>query len=113
MAGSCAPLYDRESIFSGRVRRLMAANTGPFPPPPNNKNNAGGGPIALAPGVLHRKDNVISGDFIGTFPENYQGSPGLPDPKFDFGPVSLVASAAGASAVNGPVDYTNGTPGHR
>ncbi len=115
MAGTFAPLYDRETIFTGPVGRLMVANTAtiPSPPPPNNKNNAGGGPIALAPGVLHRKDNVISGDFIGTFPENYQGSPGLPDPKFDFGPVSLVASAAGASAVIGPVDYTNVTAGNR
>jgi hypothetical protein len=115
MAGTFAPLYDHETIFTGPVGRLMVANTAtiPSPPPPNNKNNAGGGPIALAPGVLHQKNNIISADFIGTFPENYQGNPALPDPKFDFGQVSLVVSAVGASAVIGPVDYTNVAVGNR
>jgi hypothetical protein len=113
MAGTFAPLFDHETIFTGPVGRLMVANTATIPSPPNSKNNAGGGPIALAPGVLHRKHNIISADFIGTFPENYQGNPDLPDPKFDFGPVSLVVSAAGASAVIGTVDYTNVTAGNQ
>jgi hypothetical protein len=113
IAGTFAPLYDRETIFTGPVGRLMAANTATIPSPPKAKNNAGGGPIALAPGVLQQKNNVISADFIGTFPENYQGNPGLPDPKFDFGPVSLVVSAAGGSTVIGAVDYTNVAAGNR
>lgn len=111
MAGTFAPLYDHETIFTGPVGRLMVANTATIPSPSKN-NNAGGGPIALAPGVLHQKNNIVSADFIGTFPENYQGNPALPDPKFDFGPVSLVVSAAGASAVIGPVDYTNVAAGN-
>lgn len=113
MAGTFAPLYDHETIFTGPVGRLMVANTATISSPPEAKNNAGGGPIALAPGVLHQKNNIISADFIGTFPENYQGNPGLADPKFDFGPVSLVVSAAGASAVIGPVDYTNVAAGNQ
>src|ERR1039457_886305 len=113
MAGTFAPLYDHETIFTGPAGRLMVANTATIPSPPKGKNNAGGGPIALAPGTLHQKNNIISADFIGTFPENYQGNPGLPDPKFDFGPVSLVVSAAGASAVIGPVDYTNVAAGNQ
>jgi hypothetical protein len=113
MAGTFAPLYDHETIFTGPAGRLMVANTATIPSPPKGKNNAGGGPIALAPGTLHQKNNIISADFIGTFPENYQGNPGLPDPKFDFGPVSLVVSVAGASAVIGPVDYANVAAGNQ
>jgi len=113
IAGTFAPLYDHETIFTGPAGRLMVATTATIPSPPKSNNNAGGGPIALAPGVLHQKSNIISADFIGTFPENYQGNPGVPDPKFDFGPVSLVVSSAGASAVIGPVDYTNVPAGNQ
>lgn len=113
MAGTFAPLYDHETIFTGPVDRLMVANTATIPSPPKSKNNAGGGPIALAPGVVRQKNNIISADFIGTFPENYQGNANLPDPKFDFGPISLVVSAASGSAVIGPVDYTNVAAGNQ
>ena len=113
MTGTFAPLYDHETIFTGPAGRLMVANTATIPSAPYTNNNAGGGPIALAPGVLQQKNNIISADFIGTFPENYQGNAGLPDPKFDFGPISLVVSGGGSSAVIGPVDYTNVAAGNQ
>ena len=68
--------------------------------------------ISLAPGVVHQAGNSISADLVGTFPENYQGNPDLPDPKFDFGPVVLAVTADGSSATIGPIDYTNVTAGN-
>jgi hypothetical protein len=112
MAGTFAPLYAHETIFTTPVGRLMVANQTTIPTPSNYQNNSGG-LIALAPGVLSINGNRVSADFVGTFPENYQGNQNLPDPKFDFGPVSLVVSAGGSSAAIGPVDYTNVASGNQ
>jgi hypothetical protein len=114
VAGTLAPLYEHETIFTAPVGRLLVANQATIPTPsPQYQNNSPNGLIALAPGVVQQKGNTISADFVGTFPENYQGNPNLPDPKFDFGPVSLVVTAAGSSATIGPVDYTNVAAGNQ
>ncbi len=114
MAGTLAPLYEHETIFTTPVGRLLVANQATIPtPPPQYQNNSPNGLIALAPGVVQQKGNTISADFVGTFPENYQGNSNLPDPKFDFGPVSLVVTAGGSSATIGSVDYTNVAAGNQ
>jgi hypothetical protein len=110
IAGTIAPLYRDETIFTGPVGRLLTANQATITTP--SRRNNGGGKIALAPGVVGQKDDVVSCDFVGVFPENYQGKPDVPDPKFDFGAVTLAVSAGGANATVGPVDYTNVTTGN-
>ena len=46
MAGTFAPLYSDETIFTTAVGRLMTANTATIPTTPYSNNNAGGGPRA-------------------------------------------------------------------
>ena len=113
MAGTLAPLYEHETIFTTPVGRLMVANQATIPVPQGYQNNSPNGLIALAPGVVQQKGDRILADFVGTFPENYQGNPNLPDPKFDFGPVSLVVAAGGGSATIGSVNYTNVAAGNQ
>jgi len=113
MAGTLAPLYEHETVFTTPVGRLMVANQATIPVPQGYQNNSPNGLIALAPGVVQQKGDRILADFVGTFPENYQGNPNLPDPKFDFGPVSLVVAASGSSATIGSVDYTNVAAGNQ
>ena len=105
IAGTFAPLYSDETIFTGPVGRLLTFATTNINTP--TKNNNGGDKIALAPAVLRQDGNKISADFIGTFPENNNGNTTAPDPKFNFGAVTLVASAGTQTAAIGPVDYTN------
>ena len=112
IAGTFAPLHANETIFTTPVGRLLVANPVTIPTPSKYHNN-GNGKIALAPGVVSRNGNAISADLIGTFPENYGGNPNKPDPKFDFGKVSLVVSAGASSETIGPVDYTNVSEGNR
>jgi hypothetical protein len=107
ITGTFAPLYADEEITTTPVGRLMVCNTTPIPTPPNSQNNGNNGYIALAPAVLHQKGNTLSADFVGTFPENYAGNPKAPDPKYDFGAVSLNVIAGSVNAPIGPVDYTN------
>ncbi|HEU0302196.1 MAG TPA: hypothetical protein VFR37_22255 [Longimicrobium sp.] len=105
IAGTIAPLLDDEAILTGPVGRLLVSNTTPIPSPTGvTNNNAGGGPIALAPAVLQQDGNAISADFLGTFPEYYQGGA---NPKYDFGPVELVVAGGGTTATIGPVPYTD------
>ncbi|HLJ88353.1 MAG TPA: hypothetical protein VKZ53_16150 [Candidatus Angelobacter sp.] len=111
IAGTFAPLYATETIFTTPVGRLLVANQATIPTPSNHNN--GGGKIALAPGVVFQNGNVISADLVGTFPENYAGDPKNPDPKFDFGPVSLVVSVGSSSVNVGPVPYTDVDRGNR
>src|SRR5205823_4347809 len=104
-----APLYANEAITTGPIGRLLVA------PPPSIStgsltNNNGGGTIALAPAVLQQKNNLISVEFVGTFPDNNQPQPNDQPPvndKFDFGPVTLIADGAGTSATIGSIDYAN------
>ena len=113
IAGTLAPLHAQETIFTTPVGRLMVANQATIPTPAQYQNNSPNGLIALAPGVIQQKGNTISADFVGTFPENYQGNQNLPDPKFDFGPVSLVVVAGAHRATVGPVDYANVAAGNQ
>jgi hypothetical protein len=112
IAGTFAPLYANETIFTTPVGRLLVANQ-PTIPTPSNYNNNGNGKIALAPGVVFQKGNTISADLIGVFPENYGGNPNEPDPKFDFGGVSLVVSAGASSTTIGQVEYTRVSTGNQ
>ncbi len=107
ITGSFAPLYADEEITTTPVGRLMVCNTTPIPTPPGSQNNGNNGYIALAPAVLRQNGNTVSADFVGTFPENYAGNPKAPDPKYDFGAVSLNVIAGSVNAPIGPVDYTN------
>lgn len=117
IVGTFAPLYANETIFTGPTGRLMISNRAQIQTPGTNNN---GVPIpndnqhnlfALAPAVLQVNGNIVSADFVGTFPDYYQaGSPPAPpsettNPKFDFGEVSLYVSADSNSALIGGVVY--------
>ncbi|HWP54018.1 MAG TPA: hypothetical protein VN476_07760, partial [Pyrinomonadaceae bacterium] len=119
IVGTFAPLYANETIFTTPTGRLMVCNQPQIQTPGTNNNGA---PIpgdnehnlfALAPAVLRQNGNIISADFVGTFPDYYQpGSPpALPseatNPKYGFGEVSLYVSAGSSNASIGAVDYTN------
>ncbi len=102
-----APLYEGEEITTGPVGRLLVA-----PPPTISTlpltNNNGSGTIALAPAVLQQNGNLISVEFVGTFPDNSQGSS---NDKYDFGPVTLMADGSGTTAMIGPINYADTTGG--
>ncbi len=105
IAGTIAPLYADERILSSPVGRMLVCNTANIPTPGLTNNGGPNGPIALAPAFLQQRGNIVSADFIATFPENYQGNPGVPDPKFDCSQVSLAVVAGAASATIGQIDY--------
>jgi hypothetical protein len=112
IAGTFAPLYADEKILTSPLNRMMVCNTANIPTKGLTNNGGTNGPIALAPAVLRQSGNKVSVDFVGTFPENYQGNPNTPDPKYDFGAVTLQVTAGSASAPIGPVDYTNTNAGN-
>jgi len=101
-----APLYANEELFTGPVGRLLTASTPAIKTP--TPNNNGGGTIALAPAVLQQNGNLISVEFVGTFPDNNQ--PPAND-KYDFGEVQLLAVGNGTTAPIGVVDYANTNAG--
>lgn len=105
IAGTIALLGEDERIITGPTGRLMIMNTPTIWTPPGTQNNGQGGPIALAPAVLQQKGNAISADFMGTFPDWYQGANN--NPKFDFGEVSLAVSGGGTTATVGQVPYAD------
>lgn len=107
--GTIAPLYEDEDITAAPVGRLMISNTPKIPTPPGSSNNGTKGLIALAPAVLHCQDKLISVDFVGTFPDNYQGLGS--NAKFDFGPVRLVLTNGTKTVVIDPVDYADTAAG--
>jgi hypothetical protein len=110
--GTLAPLYEDEHSLTTPTGRLMISNQAQIPTPAGSQNNSlNNGLIALAPAVLQRNENIISADFVGTFPDYYQSASGPSNPKFDFGKVSLVVSAGSNSAVIAPVEYANTTQG--
>ncbi|HSY52164.1 MAG TPA: hypothetical protein VLC46_25410 [Thermoanaerobaculia bacterium] len=98
-----APLFANEAITTGPIGRLLVA-----PPPSIStaplKNNNGQGTIALAPAVLQQNGDLISVEFVGTFPDNSQGAT---NDKYNFGPVTLMADGSGTSATIGAVDYSD------
>jgi hypothetical protein len=116
IVGTVAPLFANEKIVTGPVGRLLVANDTTIPTPADTQNNGnkinGTFFIALAPAVLQRNGNAISVDFSGTFPDHFHGD-SAPNPKFGFGPVTLVVSNAAGSAPIGPVDYADTDSGNR
>lgn len=104
IAGTIAPLLADEAILTGPVGRLLVSNTAQIPTPQGSQNNSPNGLISLAPAVVQVDGNLVSADFIGTFPEYYQSGS---NPKYDFGAVQLVVAGGGITATIGPVPYTD------
>lgn len=111
IVGTIAPLYENEHILTTPTGRLMVCNQAQIPTPPGSQNNGANGLIALAPAVLQVAENIVSADFVGTFPDYYQMNFVPLNGKYYFGEVSLVVSAGANSAVIGAVDYANTTQG--
>lgn len=106
IVGTFAPLYEEETIVAAPTGRLMVSNGTPISTAPYTKNN-GLGHVGLAPAVLTVDGDRISADFAGTFPDCWQAGSDPQNPKFDFGPVSLVVASGALSATIGPVDYVD------
>ena len=111
IVGTIAPLYEGEQILTTPTGRLMVDNQTQIPTPSGSQNNGNNGMIGLAPAVLQRDGNIISADFVGTFPDNYQAGPPPSNLKYDFGEVSLVVSDGTTSATIGTVEYANTSQG--
>jgi hypothetical protein len=110
IVGTFAPLFASEKIVTGPVGRLLVSNVTNVPTPQGTHNNGNNGFIALAPAVLQRNGNIVSADFSGTFPDYLQNKS---NPKYDFGPVTLMVSSVTGSAPIGPVDYADTDAGDR
>lgn len=104
IVGTFAPLYADEHILTTPVGRLLVSNQTQIQTPAGSHNNGNNGLIALGPAVLRQRDNLVSADFIGAFPDYFQNNA---NPKYDFGAVSLVVFAGFNSAVVGAVAYAN------
>lgn len=111
IVGTLAPLYEDEHILTTPTGRLMVDNQTQIPTPAGSQNNSNNGLIALAPAVLQLSGNIISADFVGTFPDNYQATSPPSNLKYDFGEVSLVVSSGASSATIGTVEYANTSQG--
>jgi hypothetical protein len=107
IVGTIAPLYDDEQILTTPTGRLMVSNQAQIPTPPGSTNNGPNGMLALAPVVLQVADNIVSADFVGTFPDYYQSAFVPLNDKYYFGEVSLVVSTSTDSAVIAAIDYAN------
>ena len=111
IVGTIAPLYADENIVTTPTGRLLLCNQPQIPTPAGSQNNSGitnaYGLIALAPAVLQVIDNIVSADFVGTFPDYYQTESQPANPKYDFGDLSLVVYSGQNTAVVGPVEYAN------
>ena len=103
IAGTFAPLFATDKIISGPVGRLLVSNVSNIPTPAGTRNN-GGGIVALAPAVLQVKGNTVSADFSGTFPDYFQNGA---NPKYDFGPVTLMVANASESIAISAVNYAD------
>lgn len=111
IVGTIAPLYADEDIVTTPTGRLMVCNQSQIPTPPGSQNNSPKGLIALAPAVLQVVENIVSADFVGTFPDNFQMAPVPLNDKYNFGEVSLYVSAGANRVLIGAVDYANTTQG--
>lgn len=107
IVGTVAPLYEQEQILTTPTGRLMVSNQAQIPTPVGSQNNSPNGLLALAPAVLQVVENIVSADFVGTFPDYYQNSFLPLNDKYYFGEVSLVVSTTNDSATIGAVDYAN------
>ena len=105
IVGTIAPLYQDEHILTTPTGRLMVCNQTPIATPVGSQNNGNNGLIALAPAVLQVNQNIVSADFVGTFPDNYQPGPPPSNSKYDFGSMSLVVYNASTSVSVGEVNY--------
>lgn len=114
VVATLAPLYASETLFTAPAGRLMVADTPSIATPSGSQNNGPNGLVALAPAVLAVAGDRISADFSGTFPDHYQpdANPAA-NPKYDFGPVSLVVTDGSASATVGPVGYADTAAGNQ
>lgn len=110
LAGTFAPLFKDERIVSAPSGRLMVFNTRNIPTPKGSNNNGVKGLIALAPAVLQQTGGIVSADFSGTFPDYYRKGA---NPKYDFGPVSLLVCEGKKSATVGKVEYANTEAGNQ
>ena len=108
--GTFAPLFADERIVTSPAGRLLISNVTNIPTPPGSRNNGNNGFIALAPAVLQRAGDTISVDFSGTFPDYFQTASGA-NPKYDFGPVTLVVSNLAGSAPIGSLNYADTVSG--
>ena len=111
IVGTFAPLYEEEHILTTPTGRLMVCNQTPIATPVGSQNNGNNGLIALAPAVLQVDQNIVSADFVGTFPDNYQTQPQPSNAKYDFGEVSLVVYSGPNSAIIGAVEYAKTAAG--
>ena len=111
IVGTIAPLYKEEQILTTPTGRLMVCNQAQIPTPAGSHNNSPNGFIALAPAVLQVDENIVSADFVGTFPDNYQTQTPPSNAKYDFGNVSLVVYSGTNSAVIGAVEYAKTAAG--
>lgn len=108
IVGTIAPLMGDETILTGPVGRLLVSDPTPIPTPAGSHNNSNG-KISLAPAVLQQNGNVISADFVGTFPEYYQNGS---NPKYDFGAVTLAVTGGGSTVDIAQVPYTDVAAGN-
>ncbi len=109
LVGTFAPLYARERIVAAPTGRLMTWDKPNIKTP--TQNNNGGGTVALGPAVLHRSGSLLTADFSGTFPDDYDEKTGT-NPKFDFGPVKLMAVKGSRRRVVGSIDYADTAAGN-
>ncbi len=103
ITGTLAPLFAHETSLTGPVGRLLACDVPNIDVPEGKRNNTSNGKLALAPAVVSCTDDLISVDFMGSFPEEMVGTfpsqpaindpawdkPTLKNPKFIFGDVML------------------------
>ena len=106
IVGTIAPLYKQETIFTGPTGRLLVSNRNNVQTPEGARNNSSNNLIALAPAVLQQSGNLISADFVGTFPDYYQAESSTNN-KYDFGSVKLVVSKDETTAEIAPVNYAD------
>ncbi|HEY0142624.1 MAG TPA: hypothetical protein VGF48_17125 [Thermoanaerobaculia bacterium] len=113
VVGTIAPLMPSDHIITGPVGRLLIQNTPNVKTPAGTSNN-GAQPdktspdtfVALGPAVLQQNGHAISADFVGTFPDYYSQKTNE-NPKFPFGPVSLVVTGGGATVTVDEVNYAD------
>jgi hypothetical protein len=116
VVGTLAAWHDGEmqSLTAGR---LLAPTDNTIPLPAKAKR--GGAAFSLAPATFQVNADLrlVSVDFSGTFPDQYQGDYDPfqvgDNPKFDFGEVRLVVRAAGNTLDLGPVAYQDTESGDR
>ena len=115
IVGTFAPLYASEQIVTGPVGRLLTSVETTIPTPPSSRNNGQRKGdrtyVALAPAVLQQNGDIVSIDFVGAFPDYFDPTSGA-NPKFAFGPVSLIAANAKESVVIASVEYANTQSGN-